>query len=202
MTIIGITGPSGGGKTSALHALEALGALIIDCDAVYHELLEAGNAPLLAEIGSAFDGVVTGGALDRKRLGKIVFSDAAELERLNVITHKYISIEVDRRLAAFGDKGGAIAAIDAIALIESGLAERCELVIGVTAPEEVRLRRIMARDNISEDYARMRVGAQKPVLFFYENCDYVLISDCETVEEFEGKCKVFFKELIGGKTNA
>jgi dephospho-CoA kinase len=201
MTIIGITGPSGGGKTSALHALESLGALIIDCDAVYHELLD-GNLDMLREIGRRFDGVLRDGAIDRKALGQIVFSDAEALEELNVITHKYVGEEVSRRLREHKEKGGALAAVDAIALIESGLGALCQFVIGVTAPEPVRIRRIMERDNVGEDYARLRVGAQKPELFFYENCDYVLISDCDTVEEFEKKCRDFFAGLLGGTTNA
>ncbi|SHH91087.1 dephospho-CoA kinase [Sporobacter termitidis DSM 10068] len=201
MIIIGITGPSGGGKTSALHALRSLGALIIDCDAVYHELL-SGNDDMLREIGANFEGVVTGDTLDRKALGKIVFSEAAALETLNEITHKFVKVEVDRRLKEYEDKGGALAAVDAIALVESGLAALCGLVVGVTAPEETRVRRIMARDSVSEEYARLRVGAQKPELFFYENCDYVLISDCDTVEEFEAKCKVFFMGILGGMHRA
>lgn len=201
MTIIGITGPSGGGKTSALRALQALGALIIDCDAVYHELL-AGDADMLREIGGAFSGVVRDSALDRKALGQIVFSNAEALETLNGLTHKYVGREVSRRLREHKAAGGALAAVDAIALLESGLAERCDFVVGVTAPEAVRVQRIMERDGVSEEYARLRVGAQKPESWFAENCDYVLISDCETVEKFEAKCKVFFTELLGGRINA
>lgn len=201
MTIIGITGPSGGGKTSALRALESLGALVIDCDAVYHELL-AGDESLLREIEGNFPGVVRDGALDRKALGQIVFSQAEALEALNGITHKYVGREVSRRLRGHKESGGALAAVDAIALLESGLAEKCDIVVGVTAPVEVRVRRIMERDGVSEEYARLRVGAQKPESWFYENCDDVLVSDCETVEEFEEKCKAFFRGILGGRNNA
>ena len=201
MTIIGITGPSGGGKTSALRALAALGALIIDCDAVYHELIE-GSADMLREIDANYAGVVRDGALDRKALGQIVFSDAQALETLNGITHKYVDMEVSRRLREHEAADGALAAVDAIALIESGLSAKCSLIVGVTAPEEVRVKRIMERDGISEEYARLRVGAQKPESYFYENCDYVLISNCDTVEEFEEKCRVFFTEILGGISHA
>jgi dephospho-CoA kinase len=202
MTIIGITGPSGGGKTSALRALESLGALVVDCDAVYHRLLRE-NGRMRREIAERFgDGVVSGGIIDRKALGKIAFSDPEALSALNDITHKYVGEEVSRLLREHEQNGGALAAVDAIALIESGLSRLCGVVVGVTAPEHVRIQRIMARDGVSEEYARLRVGAQKPEIFFYENCDYVLISDCDTVDEFEDKCRVFFTQLLGGKNNA
>ena len=201
MTIIGITGPSGGGKTSALRALAGLGALIIDCDAVYHELLD-GSADMLREIDANFPGVVKDGALDRKALGQIVFSDASALETLNGITHTYVGREVSRRLRAHRAGGGALAAVDAIALVESGLSGKCDIVVGVTAPEEIRVRRIMERDGVTEEYARLRVGAQKPEAFFLDNCDDVLISDCDTVEEFEEKCRIFFSGILGGISHA
>ncbi len=201
MKIIGITGGSGGGKTSALNALESLGARVIDCDAAYHELLLK-NADMLRELDARFEGVVTDGVLDRKALGQIVFNDSRALEELNEITHRYVGEEVNRRLKQWEQKGGSIAAIDAIALIESGRSKLCDIVVGVTAPFETRIKRIMERDGISGEYARLRIGAQQPDSFYYDNCDYVLISDCETVEEFEDKCRIFFTRILGGTIDA
>jgi dephospho-CoA kinase len=101
------------------------------------------------------------------------------------------------------ERGGVwITAVDAISLIESGLGKKCDVVVGVTAPFDVRVRRIMERDGITEEYARLRIGAQKPDSFYYDNCDYVLVSDCETVEEFEEKCRAFFIRLLGGTIDA
>lgn len=195
MIIIGITGGSGGGKTSALRALESLGALVIDCDALYHELL-INNIEMIREISEQFDGVVTNGALDRKALGRIVFNNSTALGELNNITHKFVSAEVDHRLQEWKDSGGKLAAVDAIALIESGRGTKCDILVGVTAPFETRLKRIMERDGLSEEYARMRINAQKPDSFFYEHCDYVLVSDCDTVEQFEKKCVDFFTRIM------
>lgn len=200
MTIIGITGPSGGGKTSALHALQSLGALVIDCDAVYHELLLTSTV-MIKELDCRFAGVVENSVLNRKALGRIVFSDSAALEDLNAITHRYISQEVSKRLKEWEDSGGRVAAVDAIALIESGLGARCTVVVGLTAPMDVRIKRIMLRDGVSEDYARLRLGAQKSDSYFYENCDYVLVSDGDKVEDFETKCREFFTGLLGGMDN-
>jgi dephospho-CoA kinase len=198
MTIIGITGGTGGGKTSALRALQSLGALIIDCDAVYHELLRT-NGDMLAALEKRFEGVVKNGALDRKALGRVVFNDEKALEDLNRITHAYVKIEVDNRLRAWEAQCGTLAAIDAIALIESGLSDLCDILVGVTAPSETRIRRIMERDGVDEDYARLRVAAQKPDSYYKEHCDYVLVSDFPTVEEFEEKCRKFFTDILNKK---
>lgn len=195
MTIIGITGGTGGGKTSALRALATLGALVIDCDMLYHELLLE-SAEMISEISARFDGVVNGGALDRKALGQIVFSDTEALHALNNITHKYVGVEVDRRLKAWEEQGGKLAAVDAIALIESGLGTKCNIIVGVTAPYDVRVKRIMERDGVSEEYAKLRIGAQKPDSFYDDNCDYVLVSDCDTVLQFEKKCVEFFTRIL------
>jgi dephospho-CoA kinase len=198
MTIIGITGGSGGGKTSALRALQSLGALVIDCDRLYHELLEQ-NTEMIGEIAARFEGAVKDGTIDRKALGVIVFNDAGALAELNRITHKFVSIEVERRLKEWESKGGTLAAVDAIALIESGLGGKCDVIVGVTAPVEIRIKRIMERDGLSEEYAKMRIAAQKPDSFIYDNCDYVLVSDCETVELFEEKCVDFFRRILEEK---
>ena len=201
MFTIGITGGTGSGKTLALRAIRSLGALTLDCDAIYHEIL-AENADMKSELGSRFEGVLQNGAIDRKRLGAIVFSDPEALHDLNAITHKYISREIARRIADWESRGGKVAAIDAIALIESGRAEKCDVVVGVTAPKEVRILRIMARDKITREQAEMRINAQKPDSFFIENCDYMLEGIHTTPREFKDKCHEFFAKLIGGNENA
>ena len=93
LRVIGITGPSGAGKTTALSLLREKGAFVLDCDAVYHELLER-DATLLGAIEQAFPGTVKDGALDRKTLGTVVFSDPDALETLNGITHRFVSVAV------------------------------------------------------------------------------------------------------------
>ena len=194
LTVLGITGGTGCGKTTALRQLEELGALIVDCDAVYHGLLET-DEKLLNAIETAFPGSVTDGKLDRKRLGGIVFGSERDLKLLNEITHRYISLEVERRLRDFAMNGGTLAAIDAIALIESGLAKRCKAVIGIVAETETRVQRIMKRDGISREYAAKRVAAQKPNEFFQKSCDYVLHNDT-TEQDFADKCKNLYKEVL------
>lgn len=194
LSIIGITGGTGCGKTTALRVLEKKGAKVIDCDALYHEMLET-NTEMLAEIGRVFPETVIDGRLDRKALGAVVFSNEAALEDLNAITHHYIGIEVQRQLEDWAMQGGRLAAIDAIALIESGLGDKCMAVVGVIADRQKRIERIMKRDNISCEYAMMRVNAQYPNEYFEANCKYILRNNGGE-KEFEEQCNKLFKEVL------
>ncbi|MCL2401065.1 MAG: dephospho-CoA kinase [Oscillospiraceae bacterium] len=200
MFTIGITGPTGSGKTSALHALESLGALALDCDKIYHELLaECGE--MKQEINTRFTGVLCDGIIDRKALREIVFNDPEALLDLNAITHKYVEAERDRRVRRWQAEGGRVVGIDAIALIESGLNKTCNAVVGVVSPVETRIARIMTRDGLTRQEAEQRILAQKPERFFEENCDYLLRNVYNTQEAFEAECKLFFANLIGGYFN-
>ena len=149
MKRIGITGPTGAGKTTALQALAELDAHIIDADAVYHALLES-SATLRAELTARFGpSILDGeGRVNRKALGGVVFGDPAALAELNAITHRFILAEIDRQAAGAEEQGRSAVAIDAIALIESGLGETCGAIVGILAPRELRIRRIMAREGI------------------------------------------------------
>ena len=186
--ILGITGGTGCGKTTLLSAIEEMGGMILDCDAIYHELLTS-DAALLAAIEARFPGTVENGVLQRKKLGAIVFSDAQALDDLNAITHSAIRAEVLRRLEC----KPALAAIDAIALFESGLAELCHKTVAVTAPTEERVQRLMARDGITEEYARKRICAQHDESWFRSRCDYIL-ENKGTRKQFQDKCLAFLRE--------
>ena len=195
--IIGITGGTGAGKSSALKALQAIGAKTLDCDAIYHELL-ADNAEMSAEIEAGFDNIITDGKIDRRKLGDLVWRDPALLRKLNTITHKYMDIEIDRRINALVSSGMEIIAIDAIALIESGQNKKCDAVVGIIAPLEKRLSRVMTRDNLTREQALLRINAQQPESFYRKNCDFVLENPYDTQETFNAKCESFFKELRDG----
>lgn len=195
LTVFGITGGTGGGKTTALNVVKNLGGLIIDCDEVYHELLEH-DEHMIAEIAARFPAAMGESGIVRKALGKIVFADASALLDLNAITHKYILSETDRRLQGWALSGGTLAAIDAIALIESKISEKCTTVLGITAPREVRLQRLMSREGISREYALSRIDAQQPDKFFEDNCDYILENN-GTLEQFQEKCRTIITALSG-----
>ena len=187
--ILGITGGTGCGKTTLLNCIAQLGGVILDCDAIYHELLKTAPA-LLSAIEARFPGTVENGVLQRKKLGNLVFSDENALNDLNRITHGAVKAEVLRRLADHPP----LAAIDAIALFEGGLAELCDITVAVTAPEEARIQRLMARDGIDRDYAKRRIDAQKSADWFRENCDYCLENN-GTQNDFHDMCLAFLRQL-------
>ena len=186
--IIGITGGSGCGKTTLLQCIGEKGGLILDCDAIYHGLLTS-DGQLLSQIDSRFPGVVEQGQLQRKKLGAIVFSDEKALQDLNKITHSAVKAAVTQRL-----QGHRLVAIDAIALFEGGLAELCHTTVAVTAPTEDRVRRLMARDGISEEYARKRIAAQRSNESFSSMCDVVLENNGD-ICEFRAKCLAFLADF-------
>ena len=186
--IIGITGGTGCGKTTLLTEIEKLGGLVLDCDAIYHNLLTRDNA-LLNAIESRFPGVVEMGQLNRKKLGAIVFADNQALLDLNTITHGAVKQAVLCQLAP----RPKLAAIDAIALFEGGLAELCDLTVAITAPTEDRVKRLMARDSIPENYARSRIAAQHDEGWFRERCDEILENNGD-LATFQAKCLAFLTQ--------
>ena len=188
--VIGITGGTGSGKTSALQALEALGGTVLDCDAVYHQALRE-DETLRRRIRDAFGEVFRGTELDRQKLGSLVFSDPQALERLNGIIFDYLPGVLRRKM-----EGRVLVGLDAINLIESGLGELCCRTVAVLAPGEQRVQRIMQRDHIPEEYARLRIQAQKPDSYYREHCTDVLENQEETPEAFREKAEIFFRDLL------
>ena len=194
--ILGITGGTGSGKSTLLQLIADQGGKVLDCDALYHRLLETDDA-LLSSIENRFPGVVNNGALDRKKLGSIVFADQTALQDLNKITHAAVKAEILRQL----ETPHPLIAIDAIGLFEGELDQLCDVTVAITAPTALRMQRIMERDNLTEDYARSRIEAQHADAWFVEKCDEKLENDC-TREEFTAKCLAFLCKLGIIKENA
>ncbi|SMC36239.1 dephospho-CoA kinase [Papillibacter cinnamivorans] len=195
MFIIGITGGTGAGKTTALRVMEELGGYVVDCDELYHDLLRESEM-LKLEIVEQYGDVLTDGQIDRKKLGEIVFRDEASLLELENISHRYVKDELGKAMDIQRRNGRRLFAVDAIALFESGLSELCDVVVGVIAAPEVRIRRIMAREGIGEEYARLRVNAQKPDSFYRERCNLILENKDEPPEIFASHCRKVFSEML------
>lgn len=173
MKVVGITGGTGSGKTSVLRMMERLGCFAIDADEVYHRLLRS-SALLQEELKAEFPEAFTEDGLNRKSLGKIVYNNEEKMHRLNQITHPKVVEEVTRVLGIGETHKASIAVVDAILLIESGLDSLCDLVVGVVAPREIRMNRIMRRDTITFEQAMMRIDAQPEERFYRTHCDYII----------------------------
>ena len=194
MKIIGITGGTGAGKTSALHVLAEMNVEILDCDVIYHQLIQTSQA-LRTALTERFGDVFCADGLDRQKLGNLVFQNPDALAQLNAITMGFVEAEVHARMKRAEAAHRIGVAIDAIGLLESDVRYECDVLVAITAPAEVRCKRIMAREGISEEYAWNRVKAQKDERYFKENCDYVLPND-STEDVFRARAVELFTKVL------
>lgn len=179
MKILGLTGGSGTGKSAACTAFARLGCGVIDADATYRTLCDTCE-PMLEEIQNVFGDVFsTDGKLDRKKLGAIVFADAQKLQQLNAITHPYIRQAARDAFAAYSKRGCLLCIYDAPVLFEGQMETLCDKTCAVLAARNTRIARIVARDAITEEYAALRIDAQKDDAFYRERCDYVVQNDAD-----------------------
>lgn len=169
MKVIGITGGTGAGKSTVCAELKKRGAEIIDADAISRQVSQKGGIAF-GEIVEAFGTEILDemGEIDRKALGKIVFNDEEKLSLLNQITHKHIFDEMERRLKQCTAE---FAVLDVPLLFEEDFPLHCDLTVAVVAEPEIRLKRIMARDNITHDAAAARMKNQ------ISNEDYARLAD-------------------------
>jgi len=193
VTVIGVTGPTGAGKTTLLGMLEQAGFQIVDCDRLYYALLRADEG-FRRQLTDAFGPVfLPDGSLDRPALAARVFGDSGELDRLNAIVYPAVYAAVEQKVKNCSQLG---VAIDAVNLVESGLNGLCSYTVAVTAPPEVRLRRIMARDHLSEQRAAARIAAQKPDSFYRAHCGAVIENGADDPSVFQRCVKQLLADLL------
>lgn len=163
MPVIGLTGSMAAGKSTAACHLAKLGAYVADADRAARQVVLPGTAGLRALAARFGPGVLRpDGALDRPALAAIAFGDTAALLDLNAITHPRIRTLLEAELAEARALGAQAAVLDAALLLEAGWQDLCDEVWLVTAPEEARLNRAMARDGLSRKAAQARMDAQMP----------------------------------------
>lgn len=171
---VGITGPTGAGKSYVCEIFRQKGFKIIDCDKIAHELT-AKNAPILTELASEFgEDVVKNGELDRKLLASRAFDTKEHTKKLNSILHPAI-------IKRCKEEAQGLTVLDASQLFEANMQNDCYKVIGVLADEDVRIKRIIARDNITEQQAKLRMSAQFDNDYFIDNCDYIIYNNGEDI---------------------
>ena len=189
MLRIGVTGGIAGGKSLVSATLGVLGAHVIEADDVARKLVRPGSPLLDALRGSFGDGVLNpDGTLNRRELGALVFADAEALRRLNEITHPPLTAEIMRRLNELerGDPEG-VAVVDAALLPDWDILREMDLVVLVTAPEDVRVSRMVA-GGLDEGEARSRIAAQRSERSYREVSDEVL-ENVGTRDELEEKVR-------------
>ena len=197
---IGVTGPTGSGKSSLHPVLARFGCAVIDCDRLARQVVEPGQ-PALCELADAFgaDVLLADGSLDRGLLAQRAFSTPEGHARLCAITHPRI-IELAKAEIAAAHADGLHAVIDAPLLFEAGIDAICDITIAVLASAALRLERIMRRDGITEEAARLRMSTQQPDSYYSSRAHHTLLND-GTAEDFERSAYVLLESLLGSPRN-
>ena len=193
--ILGLTGPSGAGKTTAARMLESLGCAVIDCDLLAREIVLPGS-PVLQKLAGRFgeDIICKGGTLDRALLARRAFESEKARRDLNSITHPAITSLAMESIKAL--QGFPAIVLDAAALLESELAALCGHILIITAPEDLRLQRIAARGGAAEEAARRRVEAQRHM--DYAGAGYTIINNEGSEAALRDEIEKAFRAVAGG----
>lgn len=173
--VIGLTGQTGAGKSTASNAMKKCGCGIIDADKIAREAVEP-KTVCLKMLTNAFgcDIINKDGSLNRKKLAEKAFSSKENTQLLNEITHPYIVELTKQRIAEYFASGCNIVVFDAPQLFESGSDKLCDIIVSVIASQECRLARIISRDGVSREQALSRMKVQLSEEYFLEHSDYIL----------------------------
>lgn len=195
MLTIGLTGKTGAGKSTIALYLKSKGCLIVDGDLIARQITEKGSEVLL-ELQRAFgeDILDEKGCLIRKLLAERAFATRENTDKLNSITHPHIKRKCEEEIER-GKRDYTVFVIDAAALLESPCKELCDKIVVVTAPENIRLDRILKRDNINLNEAQRRINAQKEDEYYFSSAD-IIIRNYPPYDKGEDKYKEL-EELIG-----
>jgi dephospho-CoA kinase len=191
--IIGLTGQTGAGKSVVSDMLRERGLPVIDCDEVARTVVEKGKRCLLdLTIEFGIEILNTDGTLNRRKLGSIVFGDAAKQKRLGEITFPYIQEEIFAVIDKLRRSGEQAVFLDAPTLIESGIHRRCDKVVSVIASAEERFLRIVRRDGLTAEEAGQRMSAQREDAFYIKHSNFVIRNEGNMTE-----LRVQVMEMLG-----
>lgn len=176
--ILGLTGPSGAGKSEVARMLEEKGYPLVDADSLVREVQRPGS-PCLAALAEAFspDILRPDGSLDRQKLAALAFCSPEQTQRLNRIVHPAVIALSEERFRQAAEAGAEAAVLDAPLLFESGMDRLCGRTVAVLAPAGERLRRIRQRDGLTEEQAKIRMGAQPSDDYYTARASLVIRND-------------------------
>ncbi len=176
--LVGLTGQTGAGKTVVSDYLQQKGYQVINADAVAREVVAKGSR-CLSDLVLAFgvDILQADGTLNRRKLGDIVFADSGKRKTLNRITFPYIQEEIFSRVEQLQQGGADLLFLDAPTLFESGSHKRCDRIVSVIAPPDIRLMRILRRDGITEEQAKARMAAQHQDEYYTSRSHHIIVND-------------------------
>ncbi len=193
--VVGLTGPSGAGKTSVTEIARGLGYKVIDCDSVARNAALKGSEGLKALVKAFGKGILNAdGSLNRAALAKSAFSSTQKTELLNETILPYIVRLITPQL----DSKKVL--LDAPTLFESGVDSICNVTVAVLADTNFRLQRIINRDNLDESAARLRISAGKSDDFYKSRVDYVLYNNDE-IDAFLASAESLFKKITEENSN-
>ncbi len=197
---VGLTGGIACGKTNALAEFERLGVYGIDADQIGHEVIQP-DGSAYAEVVEEFGASILNqdGTIDRGRLGAIVFTDESRRQDLNRIVHPHVLAEEERILNSLEDELSTlrprVAMVDAALMVEAGSYRRYDVILVVYCREEIQLRRLMARDGLSEPEAQLRMRSQMAPLEKIRYADFI-IDNSSRLSDTRRQIHHTFLELI------
>lgn len=172
MQVIGVTGNSGSGKSSVAKIIEKeYNANLLDADKIARELLEQKSGYYNEIVNTFGKGILIKNDIDRKKLSRIIYENKEELEKLNIITNKYVVLEILKRIRECNKE---LIVVDVPLLFENNMDNQCDIVIAIIADNDKKVKRICKRDNILESVALQRLSIQPNDNFYKERTKYII----------------------------
>lgn len=189
--VVGLTGPTGAGKSTVAKTLQESGAQVIDADAIAREIVDNSD-DCKGQLREAFGVKIFDkqGKLDRQLLANLAFSSKEQTDRLNVITHPAIVREIELKVWEYREKYEGLVILDAALLLETGLDRVCDEVVSVIADAEMRIQRVMQRDRLERAEAVMRLKAQKADEFYTSRANFVIYNDSDAQKIYKESNKL------------